>query len=359
MPTHTVGLQGQQDPIRLKNLLNEAERQLSGQWMRPAEARVMLEPARALLTDSLFWTRAGNGLAIFLSPDSFQSFQLAHPFEEMLVVGDQFRIRPLLPVLDYDERFYVLSLSQNKTALYEGDLHRLVPLETEGLPGNMVDALNYDGADPGMQVHSGAWGSAGKQGAVFHGQGGIPDSVKNDLRAYFRLVNSAVGKFLNGSSAPLLLVCVDYLAPLYRDVNSYPHLLPETVEGNSDYLEASQLHERVKGQASRYFQQKRRQALETLRQRNGGRTASCQVEQIVPAACQGRVDTLFVAEKGTAWGVFQPAAGVVTVHEQVVPDDVDLMDMSIVETLKHRGTVYAVPTDETPAGAPLAALFRY
>ena len=48
MPTHFKGPETQQNPIRLKNLLREAEQRLVELEIRPAEARELLAPAAAL-----------------------------------------------------------------------------------------------------------------------------------------------------------------------------------------------------------------------------------------------------------------------------------------------------------------------
>jgi len=42
LPTHVSGEQGQQDPVRLKNLLQRAEEQFVDGGMRAAEARELL-----------------------------------------------------------------------------------------------------------------------------------------------------------------------------------------------------------------------------------------------------------------------------------------------------------------------------
>ena len=45
MPTHREGSEVQQDPIRLRNLLAEAERRLLGQGLRTPDVQAMLAPA--------------------------------------------------------------------------------------------------------------------------------------------------------------------------------------------------------------------------------------------------------------------------------------------------------------------------
>jgi len=359
MPTHPAGQQSQQDPIRLKNLLTQAEKQVGGHWMRPAEARTMLQPARALLDDSLFWSEGGRGLALFVTPSSFLRYRVDHPFDETLAVGDQFLIRPMLPVLDRAGHFFVLAVSQNKVTLYEGEPQRLESVAVEQLPRDMAQALNYDDADRGSQVHTAAVGVTGKQGGVFHGQGGVPDAMKDDLRAYFRTINAVIDKRLSGESAPLILACVDYLAPLYREVNTYPHLVDETVDGNPDYLTAVQLLDRVRPIVNSCRNSDRRAAMQAFQERKHGKTASCDVQQIVPAACQGRIDTLFVDVHGAVWGEYHQDEATVTVHEPAEPDDVDLLDLTVRETLQHRGAVYTVSDDQRPSDSPVSAVFRY
>lgn len=44
LPTHRAGPDSQQDPIRLKNLLKQAETQLINEGIRAAEARDLLAP---------------------------------------------------------------------------------------------------------------------------------------------------------------------------------------------------------------------------------------------------------------------------------------------------------------------------
>ena len=46
MPTHPASEQGQQDAVRLKNLVNMAEQRLVEQGMRTSDARDMLSPLR-------------------------------------------------------------------------------------------------------------------------------------------------------------------------------------------------------------------------------------------------------------------------------------------------------------------------
>src|SRR5690606_28401317 len=68
MPAHrvTTANQIQEDTIRLKNLLREAETRLSQTELRTPEARELLAPAQELIDHVRFWQHQSDGLAIFL-----------------------------------------------------------------------------------------------------------------------------------------------------------------------------------------------------------------------------------------------------------------------------------------------------
>src|SRR5690348_10522192 len=100
LPTHRAGQEIRQDPIRLKNLVRQAEQQLINEGTRAAEARNLLEPVAGLVEDSAFWRRQAEGLAVFRSPNVFLTYQVPFPVAEFVAVSDRFYIKPLLPLLD-------------------------------------------------------------------------------------------------------------------------------------------------------------------------------------------------------------------------------------------------------------------
>jgi hypothetical protein len=141
MTTHRAGADVQQDPIRLKNLLREAEVTLNTMGLRSPEAGELLEPAQDLLGDSEFWQHQSEGLALFLSSRSFNAYRLPFEFEELVVVTNRFHVKPLLPLLSGDGRFYVLALSQNEVRLLQGTRYSVDEIELEDVPKSLVEAL--------------------------------------------------------------------------------------------------------------------------------------------------------------------------------------------------------------------------
>src|SRR5512139_4006263 len=93
MPTHRAGPDQQQGPIRLKNLMAEAEKKLLEFGVRKPEVQKMLGPAEELLLDRDFWQHQGDGLAAFLADGYSKFHRLPGRFEEMAVVSNSFYVK--------------------------------------------------------------------------------------------------------------------------------------------------------------------------------------------------------------------------------------------------------------------------
>jgi hypothetical protein len=83
------------------------------------------------------------------------------------------------------------------------------------------------------------------------------------------------------------------------------------------------------------------------------------VSAVVSAAYDGRVDALFLTTGDPAWGSFEPASGVVTMHEVAQPADEELLNFAVVHTLQNGGAVYAGDPHELIDNIPVAALLRF
>lgn len=359
LATHPSGQDGQQDPVRLKNLVRQAEEQLAGEWLRAAEARELVQPIRNLPADPAFWDQRVRGLAVFASPNAFYRFRLAVEFDELAIVNRRFHVKPLFPLLSGRDRFFILALSQNSVRLFDASRDQIEQIEVKNLPANMKDALNYTAADRGSQTHSAMSGSQGKQAAVFHGQGGQRDTRKEDLAAFARQVDAALKPVLRNQRAPLLLGGVDYVLSIYREVSHYPHVAEQQLEGNCDYFTPHEILQRAWPRIEPVVEQARhRAATQYIELVSTGKTSD-EIKQIIPAAHAGRIDSLFVDIHAHQWGVFHPQDNTVELHEACQSGDEDLLDLAAVETLAHRGVVYGVPPERMPIRESIAALYRY
>lgn len=365
MPMQKASTEVRQNPIRFKNLIRQAEERLDAIGIRHTEAVDFLKAAHELDTPE-FWENQERGLVIFISPDVFRYYLLPDEVPEIVVVDGQFHLKPLLPLIQNDGRFYVLALSQDNVKFFQGTRYSIKEIEVENLPKNMEEALQYDEtAQEGQQrIATGRGGTSNSftQPGSFHGQGSPDrDEHQKDILQFFHLIDGALHAKLKTASAPLVLAGVEYLFAIYRQANSYQHLIEEGINVNVDIVKLEELRDRAWSLVEPQFLQAQQQAMERYQELAGANTgkASDDLKEIVPAAYYQRVDSLFVASDRQLWGDFNTETMAVNLHSEPEPDDEDLLDFAAVYTLLNGGTVYALAPEELPTSAPAAAIFRF
>jgi hypothetical protein len=342
--------------IRFKNLLREADKRLK-EFGHPGEQSMLEEPQK-LVDDKLFWQDQCDGLALFLSPGFFRFYCAPITFDEMVVVSNRFHIKPLLPFLTDDTRFYVLALSQNRVRLLQCTRHSFTEIELEGVPESREEALRYDEPEHQQQLHTGTAPRGGRGPAVFHSQGASVDNKDLILR-FFQQVDRGLQKHLSRERAPLVLAGVDYLFPIYREANTYPHILEQGIPGNPDEVRSEELHQQAWEIVQPVLEKTVDNAAAQYDGLVGTGRSSNDVREVVQAAYYGRVDSLFVALGVHLWGSFDPNSDKVVIDREHKPGNEDLLDLSAVHTLLKGGTVYAVDADKVPDDGLMAAIYRY
>jgi hypothetical protein len=364
MPTFRKG-DAEQNPIRMKNLLRKTDEKLRERGLRSTDA--YLQPARSLINDSGFWEHVADGLAIFMTEDGVRLFRLPLQFPEIVIVNTRFYIKPLLPLLSEEKRFYILALSQNRIRIFRATRYSVEELEPENMPKSLSEAMKYDLREAQLQWHSqtmsgisgGGVSPGTKRTPMFFGQGVGTDDAKDRILRYFREVDKGVKEMLPGERIPMILAGVDYLLPIYREANTYPHLVDGGVEGNPDGLRPEELHAKAFDLLDPVISGPRVLAMNKYARLAGTGMASNQLDQVLTAAEHGRVDTLFVALGQRRWGRFDPLQNAVEESGSEQPGDEDLLDLASLLVVKNSGVVYAVPPEEVPGGSVIAALFRY
>lgn len=361
MPTHRVGRDQQQNSIRLKNLLAEAETKLLANGLRRPEAQKLMQPAEELLWNREFWQHPADGLAIFLTNDFHRIYRLPVAFDEMLVTGTTFHIKPLLPCLGRGIKFYVLALSRNNVRLFEGNADTVSELELS-FPTNMEEALQLEGGERSYNMLSGSPRSGeGRVGASsLHGHGENDDEKKDILR-FFQSVNQGLNTMLVDRTIPMVLAGVEYLLPIYREASSYNNLLEDSIQGSPDREDAKELHQKAWEIVRPLFEESQKKAYEKFEQLKGQQSdlAVSDIRAAVKAAKFGQVETLFVPLDAQKWGRYDAENHTVVLDQAVGSENEDLFDLAATDTLLNAGQVFAVPPEQMPGGGELAAVLRY
>ncbi|MDZ7766466.1 MAG: hypothetical protein U5K00_18920 [Melioribacteraceae bacterium] len=232
IPTHNEWSEKEQDRIRFKNQLQNIAAQLKEKGYDSPEIDELLNEANELYKNEDFWKHTSSGLAMFISNEETLFYRVPITFNEYSKVSYRYYIKPLLPLVSQDGRYFIIALDLNETKLYHGSKFSISEIELpKDTPTSLDDAMILDDPEKSIQFHTGAGGPKGDRHAVFHGQGtGTDDKLeKKQILRFFQMLNKGVMEILAGENVPLLIIGIEYLIPIYRDANSYSHLFEDVL----------------------------------------------------------------------------------------------------------------------------------
>lgn len=356
LPTHEKGREIAQDPIRLKNALANVNARLVEAGHRKPEADAFLEPAYELVRDEAFWRHQGPGLAVFAAPGFFRYHQLPIEVPDLQEVGPSFHLKPLMPLLADDGRFYALCVRAGDARLFQGSRFGIVEIEAEGLPRAGVAEVSAETEYERSRDQP----SAGSPAS--HAFGDTPEEERKvQLVEYLRRIDGAVKRRIGADQAPVVLVAQPEVQGHLRALSKEVRLLDDGVAKDPSALNAEALHAAVYEVVQPIFAGARERALGEFKGLVGtnDRKGGTDLKEVVSGARFGRVESLFVAEGETVWGSHDEAGDELRLDEESSPENEDLVDFAAVRTLLQGGAVHVLPRERMPFDGVLAAIFRY
>lgn len=363
IPTHQAGVETLEglDAKLLKDKLHEARDWLMNKGYQKKDADEYLQKAYDLVGDKTFWRYQSDGLAIFISRDFFDYYRVPVSFDEEVTINQKFDIKPLLPLLSENDRFYLLTLSQHNIRLFEGNVASLNEIDLQDkAPTSFEEALGKEAPEDDIQHHSmPAASTGGSTQPVYHSQRSEAQLKQRELHKFFSMVDEGLHKVLPTDRTPLVIAGVDYLLPIYREVNSFKQILPEAIQGNQDHEVLDRLHEKAWDIISKHFEDDTAKTIERYNRVYGAGKASEVIDDIVVKAMSGSVDTLFIERGVDLWGTVDLSKSKVEKHSHYHEGDECLLNLSAVNTMLTGGQVYLLDKDKLPSNnSPAAAIFR-
>ncbi len=358
MPVSRIG--DQQDPIRYKNFLGHVEKQLVAGGMRPPEARSFLESEHKLVEDNGFWMNLGaDGLAVFRSRDVERRYSLPLSFQELVQVGDCFHIKPLVPLLD-KKRYLVLALSKGAVQLFKGQRHSFGEIELpEGTPASLDEAMKFDDPEKQLQYHTNTPGGGARREAVYHGHGVGIDEEKENVERYLQAVDVGLFPRLDELKCPIVLAGPDELQGVYRRITKGKNILGQGINRNVRDMSKKQLHAQSWQLVADDLSREEEEAVASYRNGLGTGLVTDEVQPILAAAFEGRVQTLFVVDNEHVWGTFDRENAKTVITGLNDSPSVDLLDVAVRFTLDKGGDVFMRSREEMPTDSALCAQLRF
>lgn len=361
MPTHRSGeqtLKGE-DSIKLKNMVKEVKGKLEQRGMHGDDLKEFIKPLQDLISDNAFWRYQSEGLVLFLSHDFFRKFHIPVCFDELNYVSSEFYLKPLLPLFNDDSLFYLLTLKKDEVRFYEGHKYDMTELNIEELiPSRIEERVGYDYDQRQLQFRTQyGRGSAGS----FHGHGEGETRDKNELLLFFQAIDKGImSKLHDNQEHPLILCCIDYYYPIYKEASTYKNLYPVYISNNPADLGPDSLHQKARELLKPYVNQKLHLKKDKLAEGLAKGKASSEIREIIQAAVQGRIDSIFIDKNAEIFGIYNPSTDEVQVQDKPELPGVSLTNLAAKKVFEQGGTVYLLDKEELPDDSSLInALFRY
>jgi hypothetical protein len=361
LPTHKAGPDLRQGPIRLKTMLRDAAGALEKRGLTARDIDALFADVRSHTESETdpFWQHQEQGLAIYISPERTRYVQAPLHFEPKTHVGRRFLVKPLLPILMRDGTFYVLAASQDGATLFTASRFGMSAVSDERLA---VSAAEFVGRT--QFTNAVGWHAASRGGgnAQFHGLGESPqDGMQEQVERYAVAVAKAVDEILSGLDVPLVIAADDRMLGMLRKSLHYKCVVEEGLRTHPGAVGADELRQRAYDLVRERLEEERSAAMERFeaRRRGAGSGATARIEEVVPAAAEGRVDSLIVAVEASAEGVFDREQNRAVVSPARGEQTMDLVDYAILQTLAHGGAVYSRPVHRADDFPPVGAVYRY
>jgi|GEM_PF-5507853 len=341
--------------IRLKNLCAQAEEKLEAGGVSSSVVRARFDFLQETASKQV-WLHQNEGLAVFISPTSFEMIRTPYPLAERIVIDDRPFIRALLQ-MTHNENFYIIVVDKHGPRFIRADRYRAVELDIPELPKGIEEVVKLHSPQKQLQAHSaGHYGSAGA--AILHGSRNSQDERKDHIRQFCLAIERAVRPAWILNQAPIVLAGDNYETQIFREVTNLP-LWHGAPEGSMKMASADQIRAAAWPLIEPEFNVERVRAQLLFRQLHGTGKATTDLAEILREAPAGRVGSLFIRDDATVWGSAQetwpPNEGEAPLNAETH----ELLNLAAVRCLETQSHVYECTPSEMPVEAPVAAVYRY
>lgn len=328
----------------LRNLGENALQQLRTAGIDARRLAAIEEELTDLLDDEAFWRYQARSLAVLVTPELLQTFRLPNRLLTNLEVGDRFFVKPLLRTVTFPQVAFVLALAQNSV--------RVIEVSADDAPAEVrISDLPSDAASAVGRA------SLADRAPVRRIQG--DEGLKLRLRQYARHIDLALRPLLNGLDVPLILAAAEPLDSIFRSVNSYPHLAPDSIAGNPETTPDGELAARAREILDGLYATQLRRTRELFEERRAQGRGLVDIGDVARAATYGAVDTVLVDIDEVLRGTVDEQTGAVTLADGESAHDYGVVDEIARRAWLAGGTVLAVRREDVPGSTGVAAILRY
>jgi hypothetical protein len=317
--THRTHPDNAQDPINLKNLVDQAEQRLLADYDKRHVWPIM-ERIQAAVKEIDHATNL-EGLALFANAEMAEVVKLPVPVTDRVILDHNFATRDLIRALQSSAHYYIVTVSGHKSRLIQAYRNEVVVEYGAGHTFPIENRLYSTHADQRAQA----------------------GTEENLMKEFCNRVDKAMQEVHAVHPLPIIVAGDERNVRFLLEVADHKAWYLGHITGSPDDLKARELAEKAFAEVERMMAERRANALTHVATAQSAGKLLDDVGDIHRAVLEGRGDTLYVEE-----GHFQPAqisGDVITLKQD--PTEAGVMDDVIDEiaenTLKFGGHVVFLP----------------
>jgi hypothetical protein len=352
-----------EDELKLKQLIRQAETQLTSQGISFAKAADLVQPMENVLRHELRDLQGEKfvGLAFFASPDLQKAYMASHATPQVLAIDDHFDLRPLVDLIPLEDEFYVLAINKDQIILFHGSQSSLTPIF---LPPGASSELTRRAAPGGVTPKPETNETEALAAGNLVGKLQSTVSLERDYdttEEYIRSVCQDLDTFFSSKKIPLIIASTEALFPVVEKYLKYPHLVKEGIHTRTapDRSTAAELFAQAQKILERYHTGKKQEELARYREIEGTKFTATSVADIMQAASMGRIEVLLASPQRNLFGHFDRNTGKVETHAERQSTDTELISLAVQEAINHDARVCLVDEQELPKDSLMAAVLRW
>lgn len=349
----------------LRDVLEIAERQLVQFGLNLQEARRYLRVTRRMANSGgTHQSGSAATIALFASADSVRTELLPYHCPPAVEVGHHWHLTPLMRLLTWPVEFHLVAFTQGRVSLYRGTREKLTQAALPiTVPPNPNDRLRPTGDECAIPLRNGeSSGQAWPKRSVIDNPIGRPGITGNELSMHVNAVARGTAQYVSLDPLPIVVAAEDALQSAFRLAYEGTELAEPGICGDPGRLTRTELHRQAVNLIDAHYESELRSARDRFQRIAETAEVSRLLEEIVPAACQGRVNSVIAAFGQRIWGTWDPVGQMVVVLDRSrirQSGTTDLLDLALRETLRHGGDVKVVAPEFVPDSASLAAVLRW
>ena len=353
VPTY-IANNDEKNRIGFKNALKDVESKLNEYGVDEEKIDTLLKSINSVQENPDFWKYQSKGLVIYANESVLDFAQLPKRFNAFTYVGEDFYFKPVLSFIEEDSHAYLMTVSPNKVRLFTVSSYEIVEHDiSDEFPKNVDESHWFTDRNKTLQGHN-----SGR--TIFHGQGGGKDAKNEDIKRFFRDVNTGLEDFFRGRKHPLILAGVTETVMLFKDSFHYDNIWDSHISGNHDSTHYSELYDEVTAILNENKLEKLTHNLKELNEIKHTDKVVNSLEEIVKLSLTGKIDTLYIKNNTTKWGYIDKNKNSIKIEKEKSNGQVDIVNTVAVETILNGGEVKMLNEDYIKdSNTEFIALLRY